>query len=326
MTYSPLDPVSRPTSANYISVVVLGLVWGGTFMVVAIALEAYGPATVAAARTTLGAAALIALALLLRRPPPSFSGRLASNVVALGIITVAAPFSLLAWGQTQVPSAFAGLSMAVLPLFVLPLAHWLVPGDRLTPRRAAGFGLGLLGVAILLGGGAMAGGSGDHAGWGRAACLAATAFYAVGSIVTRRCPPIDPVWLSALTLVVGTTLLLPAMAVVEGWPAPAAPRQTVAIVVLGLVPTAFAALLRVAVIRSAGPGFMTTVNYQVPVWAMVFGWAVLGEALPLRFFAALALILAGLAVSQGLFRRRPAPPPPHPRSPRRAATDPPPPP
>ncbi|UWQ21088.1 DMT family transporter [Jannaschia sp. W003] len=291
-------PVSAPTRANYLSVLALGLIWGGTFMVVKIALGGYGPVTVAAARTTLGAVALAGLAALMGRPLPRPSRSLALFVVLIGIATAALPFFLLSWGQQHVPSAFAGLTMAVLPLFVLPLAHWLVPGDRLTWRKAGGFAMGLLGAAILLGPGTLAAAGGDLEALGRLACLAATVCYAAGSILTRRCPPVDGIWLGALTLIVGAAILVPAMLVVEGVPGGAPPGVAAAIVFLGLVPTALAALLRVEVIRSAGPSFMTLVNYQVPVWSMVFGWLVLSEALPGRFFLALALILGGLAASQ----------------------------
>lgn len=303
MTATTDTPVSSPTTANYVSIVALGLIWGGTFMVVAIALRGYGPVTVAAARTTLGAAALVALAWAMGRPLPRFSMPLLLFVVATGILTSALPFMLLSWGQQHVPSAFAGLSMAVLPLFVLPLAHWLVPGDRLTLRKAGGFGLGLLGALVLLGPGIAAAGEGDLAALGRIACIAASISYAAGSILTRRCPPIDGMWLSALTLVVGTAILLPAMFAAEGVPGSAGLPQVGAILFLGLVPTAFAALLRVEVIRSAGPSFMTLVNYQVPVWSMLFGALVLSETLPGRFYLALGLIGCGLAVSQGRRRR-----------------------
>ena len=85
---------------------------------------------------------------------------------------------------------------------------------------------------------------------------------------------------------------------VEGVPDIAATRPTVAILALGLVPTALAALIRVITIRSAGAVFMTLVNYQVPLWSMLFGVWVLQELLPFRFFAALGLILIGLAISQ----------------------------
>jgi drug/metabolite transporter (DMT)-like permease len=56
--------------------------------------------------------------------------------------------------------------------------------------------------------------------------------------------------------------------------------------------------LRVQTIRTAGSVFMTLVNYQVPVWSMIFGVLVLSEVLPLRFFAALAFIMCGLTISQ----------------------------
>ena len=59
-----------PTPANWFSIFALGLIWGGTFMVVSIALEGYGPLTVACARTTLGAIALSALVVALGRPMP----------------------------------------------------------------------------------------------------------------------------------------------------------------------------------------------------------------------------------------------------------------
>ena len=67
---------------------------------------------------------------------------------------------------------------------------------------------------------------------------------------------------------------------------------------LGIVPTAVATVLLVFVIKSAGPSFLSLVNYQVPVWAVILGLVVLDEELPAQFLGALALILAGLAVSQ----------------------------
>ncbi|MGB3406231.1 MAG: DMT family transporter [Jannaschia sp.] len=294
--------VAKPTPGNWASILALGLIWGGTFAVVTVALQGYGPVTVATARTTLGAVALVAVAVLSGRPRPPATRALIGFVLAIGVLTSAMPFLLLSWGQQYVPSAFAGLSMAMLPLFVLPLAHVFVPGERLSRRKALGFGVGLVGAVILIGPGTLAGGSGDLVAMGRLACIGGAVCYAFGSILTRRCPPIDSFWLGALSLSVGAVILVPAMLLTEGMPGVANPRIMAAIVFLGLVPTALAALLRVSVIRSAGPSFMTLVNYQVPVWSMVFGALVLSEVLPGRFFLALALIAAGLAISQS--RRR----------------------
>jgi drug/metabolite transporter (DMT)-like permease len=293
---------SKPTPANWASIFALGFIWGGTFMVVRTALDGYGPLTVAASRTTLGAVALLSVMFVLRRPFPEFSRRMVKYLVVIGILNTALPFALLSWGQQYVPSAFAGISMAALPLFVLPLAH-IFTDEKLGMRNALGMMLGFVGALVLIGPSVLKIGTGLEP-LGQLACIAASISYAVSSIMTRRCPPIDPITMAALLLAVGSIALLPAMLFFEGIPTIADQRTTWAIILLGLVPTALAALLRVTTIRSAGAVFMTLVNYQVPVWSMILGVLVLSEVLPIRFFAALALILTGLAISQWSSLRR----------------------
>jgi drug/metabolite transporter (DMT)-like permease len=287
---------TQPTVANWLSIAVLGLIWGATFMVVAIALEGYGPLTVACARTTLGAAALLILMRVLKRPLPSFNARMRKYLIAIGLLNTALPFALLSWGQQFVPSAFAGISMAALPLFVLPLAH-IFTDEKMDLRNSVGVLLGFVGAIVLIGPSVMRIGAGMEP-LGQIACIAASISYAVSSIMTRRCPPVDPITMATLLLTIGAAALIPAMLMFEGLPAIGPARPTIAIIVLGVIPTALAALIRVATIRSAGAIFMTLVNYQVPVWSMIFGAWVLSETLPLRFFAALGLIMLGLMISQ----------------------------
>ncbi|MEL6839227.1 MAG: DMT family transporter [Pseudomonadota bacterium] len=293
---------AQPTPTNWVSIASLGLIWGATFMVVAIALEGYGPLTVACARTTLGALALLALRRVLRRSWPTFTPQMTGYLIAIGLLNTALPFALLSWGQQFVPSAFAGISMAALPLFILPLAH-LFTDEKLNMRNSLGVVLGFVGAIVLIGPGVLQLGTGMEP-LGQLACIGAAISYAVSSILTRRCPPIDPIAMAALLLTVGAAALIPAMLIIEGVPALSDPRPTIAIIALGLIPTALAAMIRVATIRTAGAVFMTLVNYQVPLWSMLFGAWILNEVLPLRFFAALGLILFGLAVSQwGNLRR-----------------------
>ena len=186
--------------------------------------------------------------------------------------------------------------MAALPLFVMPLAH-IFTDEKLSARNLIGVTLGFVGAIVLIGPSVLRIGT----GWeplGQLACLAASLSYAISSIMTRRCPPIDSITMAALLLVVGAAALIPAMLIVEGVPQMTDRVSTGAIIFLGIVPTALAALLRVFTIRTAGAVFMTLVNYQVPVWSMIFGAWVLSEILPLRFFVALGLILIGLMISQ----------------------------
>lgn len=291
--------MTQPTRSDWLSIMFLGMVWGGTFMVVSFALRGYGPITVATARMALGAVALVGLARALGRPLPGTDLRLWAHLVPIGLLSSAIPFSLLSWGQSYVPSAFAGLSMAAGPLFVLPLAY-LFAGESLTKNKAFGFGLGFIGTLVLLGpevftGGALVG--------PRLACIGAAFCYACASILTRRCPKVDPITLAATSLVIGAAPMIPLMLLTEGVPDWQGTVPGTAIIVLGLIPTALAAYLRISVIRSAGSGFMTLTSYQVPVWSVIFGGLILGESIPLRFLVALSLILAGLLLSQ----RRPSP-------------------
>ena len=282
-----------PTRNDWLSIFALGLVWGGTFMVIAFALEGYGPLTVACARTTFGAVTLlVALRVMGLGLPQGWA--VWRYILPAGVLSTALPFFLLSWAQASVPSAFAGLSMAAVPLFVLPLAH-VFSDEKMTLRKSLGFGLGFAGVVLVLGPTALEGGSSllPHL-----ACFLAALCYAVSSVLTRRCPKVEPVGFAAATLIVGAAVLLPAMLLVEGLPHWAGTQPAIAIVFLGLMPTALAALLRVSIIRRVGSGFMTLTNYQVPLWSMAFGAVLLKETLPPTFFAALALILGGMALSQ----------------------------
>jgi len=286
---------SQPSTANWISIFALGLIWGGTFMVVSIALRGYGPITVACARTTLGAFALLGIMFALRRPLPSPQAMRA--IAIIGPLNTALPFMLLSWGLQYVPSAFAGISMAVLPLFVLPLAYFF-SDETLNLRRVVGVMFGVIGAIVLIGPGVLRIGTGMEP-WGQIACLLATLSYSISSILTRRCPPVDSITMAAFTLMFGSIIMIPLMIMIEGVPTPTTRESTLAIIVLGLVPTAFAAYLRILVVRTAGSVFMTNVNYQVPLWSVVFGAVVLDENLPIEFFIALGIILVGLAISQG---------------------------
>jgi len=261
-------------------------------------LRGYGPFTVACARTTLGALALFSLMIVLRRPFPSWDALKATALI--GPLNTAFPFALLAWGQQYVPSAFAGISMAVLPLLILPLAHFF-SDEKMSLNKVFGMSLGFLGAVILIGPSALQIGQG-MAPLGQMACLGATLCYAVSSILTRRCPPIDSIALAAFTLIFGAIWIIPVMLWIEGVPTPTDGNSTLAIIFLGFVPTALAAYLRVSVVRTAGSIFMTNVNYQVPLWSVLFGTFILNETLELRFFFALACILIGLVFSQ---RKRP---------------------
>lgn len=194
--------------------------------------------------------------------------------------------------------------MAAVALIVLPLAHFFVPGEQLTLRRTLGFLIGFVGVTVLIGPEAFRSTGVDGEVLGRLACILGAACYAVSSVVMRRLPPVDPVGLSAVTLLIGALPVTALAAVIEGVPQVPTVEVGMVILTLGLVQTAAANLLRVLVIRTAGPVFMSLTNYQVPLWSVLLGVLLLGEDLEAPLFIALVLILAGVFLSQwGALRR-----------------------
>lgn len=293
------------TPRDWALLIALGVIWGASFMATKLATEALPPMSVAAGRLTLATLTLGAILHLKGGRLPGWSGREDRLfwLAALGVafLSNAMPFTALAWAQTHVESALAGVFMTTVPLFVLPLGYLFVPGELLSWRRVAGFVLGFSGVLVLLGPTALSGiGSGPPTALlAQGACLLAAFGYASGGIVAKRAPQrgLLPFALAGMSL--ATILTVPLALWHDGavlaWPDPVAGA---ALVYLGLLPTALATLMLLAVIRSAGPGFLSLVNYQVPVWAVVFGTLLLGEAASPRLGVALALILAGLAVAQ----------------------------
>jgi len=287
---------------NWLRIGVLGMIWGSSFMAVTIAIAGFGPITVAAARIVIGAVILLVLLRLMGLSLPSITGTDGRKVwlaaFGFGVLSMALPFFLLSWGQHYVASGFAGVTMAAVPLLVLPLAHFLIPGEQLTPRKALGFIIGFAGVIVLIGLDAFKSSGLGLEPLARLACFGAAACYAFGGIITKLSPKVDPFAFAAAATMLAAIIIVPAAFALEGVPNEFPTKPLIAIIFLGVIPTAVANLLLVSVIRSAGPSFLSLVNYQVPIWSVAFGALFLSEVLPARTFVALGLIMLGLAVNQ----------------------------
>ncbi len=296
----------NPGLTNWLRVIALSIIWGASFMNVKLALAGFGPFTVAALRICIAAVALLFVARAMGLKLPT-SRRIWAHAVGFGFFSNVLPFSLLGFGQTYVASGFAGITMAAVPLFTMILAQKLIPGERMTLPRLIGLGLGIAGVVTLIGPRALASTGADLENLARLACVGSTLSYAVGAIITRRCPPVPLAGFSAAGLLAAAVMIVPLTLGIEGVPELTGNlKPLLSVLYLGLFPTALATLLLVQVINSAGPTFLTQANYQVPVWSVIFGTVILHERLPAQFLAALGLILAGLLISNApVWKRRP---------------------
>lgn len=289
------EALSRPTPKIYAMLASLILIWGTTFFLVKLAVAEVHPFIVTASRVWLAAAFIIPFAILTGRKMPKGKARLAA-CMAVGTFSLAIPLSLVTWAQLVVPSGIAGVYMAAIPLFVLPLAHVFSVGERMTLQRVIGFVVGFAGVLLLIGPETLAQlGSAD--GLAQLACLGASMSYAVGSILIRNTPKTDPIALSAVALVIACLLTLPlaSLAPPQTWPS----GSTLAILLwVGIISTGFAMIFRVTVISTAGSVFMSIAGYFVPITALIVGFIFGGEEIKLTDGIACALILCGIAYAQ----------------------------
>lgn len=289
---------------NWLILITLGMIWGASFLGVELALTGFGPVTLVAGRVSIAAVILLSIALIYGDGLPSFRSatgkRIWLHCFGMGLFTNAIPFSLLSWSQQIVTSGFAGISMAVVPLFVLPMSHYLVPGEILSRIKVIGFLVGFAGVILLIGGDKIFsdGASSPKMFSAQIGCVTASFCYAVGSIITRLCPPVSALSYAATGLMISGLILIPTAFAVEGLPKISFDIALVGLVYLIVFPTAIATILLTILIKRAGPPFLSLVNYQVPIWALVIGVVVLDETLPSHFLIALVVILAGLFISQ----------------------------
>lgn len=287
-----------PTLADWATLLLLTVFWGTAFMFNELALSSFGPSVLVAGRVLLAAACLFALLRLtgVRLPPP---GPAWLPLGAMALLGTVLPFHLTAWAQQHIDSAVAGVLMAVMPLFVLTLAHIFVPGARITPPRALGFAMGFAGVAVLIGPDALRGLSGNTTLLGSLAVLGAAFSYALNTVLARRVAVSDPLALATGTLLAASVLAMPT-AIVATPSTSLAPSGVAvgAVLFLGLLSTGLATVLYFRLIQGPGPTFVSLVNYIVPGWAVIAGALVLGEALTVHVYAGLALILASIAISE----------------------------
>lgn len=288
------------TAKSWAMLAALGLVWGSTFLAIEIALRGVSPAWLAAARV--GFAAFLMAVVWSVRGWPLFETKATPQtwirLVIVALLSSTFPFTLLAWGQQHVASAFAGVTMATVIFMVLPLAHFTIPGERMELRSFLGFLIGFFGVVLLIGGQAFASTGAELETLGRLAVLGTAACYAVGSVMMRWLPPVDSIGLAAILMIFGAIGITPLAFALDGPPPLPAPPTLAALAFLGLLPTAGANFLRVILIRQSGPTFMGLVNYIVPVISTLLGTLILGEALPASLLLALPIILIGMAISQ----------------------------
>jgi drug/metabolite transporter (DMT)-like permease len=289
-------------STEWLLLVALSVLWGGTFFFVEVALRELPPLVIVLGRVGMAAIALniLVVASGRRMPTTALAWR---QFMTMGLLNNAIPFSLIFWGQTQITGGLAAILNATTPLFTAVLAHALTRDEKLTPGRLAGVVLGLAGVAVMIGVDALAGlGSFILA---QVAVIGAAVSYSFAGIYGRRFKGTPPVVTAAGQVTCSSALMLPLVIVVEQpWTlAPPSWATWSAVVGLALLSTALAYIIFFRILAVAGATNLLLVTLLIPVSAILLGALFLGEQVELQEIAGMALIAAGLAFIDGRLPR-----------------------
>ena len=282
--------------------IVLSIVWGGSFFFNEIALTELLPIQIVATRICL-AAVVLWLYLFATGKQVSLNFDQVKSMCIMAAINNVIPFSLIVWGQTFIESGLASILNATVPLFAVILAHFLTTDEKIASHKLIGVLIGLFGVVVLIGPGALFGQHNQLIG--QLACLVASISYALSSIYGKRLKSIPPILTSASSLTAAALYMFVACWWFE---APLFQSASIPVILsvtmLGIFSTAVAYILYFRILAEAGATNITLVAFLIPISAIFLGVFFLNESLQFNAVLGMLLVFLGLLSIDGRLRPR----------------------
>lgn len=286
--------------SEWIMLITLSILWGGSFFLVEVALDELPPLTVVALRATIAAIVLILFVIVTRRSFP-FQASILFAFMVMSVFNNVIPFSLIVWGQTQIAGGLASILNATSPLFILVAAHFLTQDEKMTPNKVVGLILGFVGVCVIIGIDFLYKMTDNI--WGQVAVITASMSYALAGIYGKRFGKmgVRPVALATGQVTFSSLIMIPMALLVENPMTLSMPSEKVlwSIGLLGVLSTVVAYLIYFRILERAGATNALLVTLLVPVSAIIFGYLFLSERLFTNHFIGMGLIMIGLITIDG---------------------------
>jgi drug/metabolite transporter (DMT)-like permease len=291
---------TRMDERDWALLVLLSILWGGSFFFNGVAVRELPPFTIVLARVAIAAVLLLPVLLAQgaegAKLPASAAGWL--PFLVMGLLNNVIPFSLIVSGQTLIASGTASVLNATTPLFtVLVMA---AAGDEpLAARRIVGVLAGLLGVIILRGPGLDLGGTQTL---GMLLCLGGALSYGFSGLWGRRkLGGIPPLTSATCQLISSSVVMLTLAGVIERpWLLPAPSPQTwLALLATAALSTALAYVVFFQILVRSGASNVMLVTLLIPLTAILLGHFILGEPLATREIVGAAVIGGALLIVDG---------------------------
>ena len=272
---------------------ILSVLWGGSFFFGKIAIKEMGALSIVLGRVAIAAAVLSVVVRVSGLKFPATVKQWAPFLV-MGLVNNVIPFSLIFWGQKEIGAGLASVLNAATPLSGAIVAHVLTTDEKLRSNRLVGVLMGMAGVAVLIGP------SGIDLTWGpllgAAAVLAATFSYGFAAVWGKRFRGVPALTSACCQLTGSSAIMLPLVLLIDRpWEqAPPGPQTLLAVLALALLSTALAYVIFFTILRRAGAANVMLVTLLLPFTASALGILFLGETMRSSDLAGAALV--GLAI------------------------------
>lgn len=280
---------------DWLAFILLGAVWGSSFLWIKIAVQEIGPILLVALRLLFGILALLVV-VAYSRPKWPRQRRVWINLAMLGLINNALPYALISWGEQYIDSGVAAVLNSTTPLFTMIVAHLFLTDDRMTRQRVLSLLMGFAGIVALFSRDLFSGPRGSLLG--QMAVLLASISYAFASVFARRTTKDVSLVIRALVPLLGADLLMWTLVPVFESPVslPQLPLTWFSIVWLGVLGVAVAFLLYFYLLHSVGPTRTVLVTYIFPLVGVALGVIFLNERLDWQLLAGTMLIIASVVM------------------------------
>ena len=288
------------TGFEWMLLVLLSVVWGGSFFFNGIALREFPTLSIVTARVGLAALALLFLMKMLGQGI-QLNRQILKAFFGMSFLNNVVPFSLIVWGQQHIASGVASILNATTPLFTMLVAHWFTTDEKINPRRLLGVLTGMGGVGLMMGLDSMES-SGFHL-LGQSAILLAAFSYGLAGVYGKRFAQLEIPPLATTTgqLCASSMILIPLTLWIDQPWTMAIPSFEGMSSLLGiaLLSTALAYVIYFRLLKTAGATNLLLVTLLIPVSAIILGVFLLDESLKPQHLSGMAVINLGLLIMDG---------------------------
>jgi drug/metabolite transporter (DMT)-like permease len=296
MTYANKTE-TKPTANDWALLLLLSMLWGGSFLFIGVAVKALPALLVVFMRVGLAAVVLIPLHLVVQGPLPR-DRKTWFAAAGMSVLNNVMPFTAITWSENYIGSGLASVINATTPMFAV-LFMALFGFEALVLRKVLALCLGLIGVLILMGGGF--GDLGPQT-LGILAVSFASLCYGLSTVWAKKFLIGIPPMTTATCQITSSAMMMAVLSFSFSQPslyAKASWETWEALIAIAVLSTAVAYLIFFRIIAKAGPSFVALVTMLVPLSAIVLGMVVLGEGMSLHEFIGAAIIIAALAIIDG---------------------------